>query len=346
MSPAKPVRVAICDDSRTYAHALRRFLEHDGDMEVVGVHSTAEELLRALNRERPDLVTMDLELPGMDGVTATERIVRGQRPVPVVVLSAHARPGSERAAAALAGGAVEAILKGALPLTEAGGVAASAVRRRLRRLTRAQPRPMPAAAPRIPRSTPRRGGHRPVAAIGVAASTGGPQALAVLLTELPADFPTPIVVVQHMSVGFTEGLATWLDRQTPLPVRLAVPGTIAGPGVWFAPDGGHTTLDKQLNLGRNTRTGGRHVPSADVLFESMAATLGAAAAVVVLTGLGRDGAAGARAVLAAGGVAYAEDEASSVVAGMPGAAAAVGARVFPLDELGGALRRLTPAARP
>jgi two-component system chemotaxis response regulator CheB len=340
------MRVAICDDSRTYSHALKRFLEHDGDIEVIGVHPTAEALLRSLARNPPDLITMDLELPGIDGVAATERIVSGKVPVPVVVLSAHVTPGSERAAAALAGGAVEAILKGELPLTDAGGAAAAAVRRRLRRLARARVQPLPRLAARTPRPVARRVGQ-PVAAVGLAASTGGPQTLAVVLAALPADFAIPIVVVQHMSAGFTPGLATWLDRQSPLPVRLATPGTVAGPGVWFAPEGAHTTLDADMTIRRDIRTtGSRHVPSADALFTGMARSLSAAAAAVVLTGLGRDGAAGVRAILAAGGLGLAQDEASAVVSGMPGAAAAVGARVLALDEIAGALRRLTPAMRP
>lgn len=347
------VRVSICDDSRTYTFALKRFLEADGDLEVVGTHGDAETLIRALPRERPDLVTMDLELPGMDGVQATERILAGPHPAPVVVLSAHVSPGSERAAAALAGGAVEAILKSALPLTDVNGAAAAATRRRFRRLARAKVAPLPlrparpAPAPAAPRRPAARRAGSPVAAIGIGASTGGPQALAAVLAALPAAFPIPVLVVQHMSAGFTAGLATWLDRITKLPVRLGEPGTPATRGVWFAPEGGHMTVDDRLVLRRGpTGRFTRHVPAADALLVSMAESWGPAAAGVVLTGLGRDGAQGVSAILAAGGRAYAQDEASSVVDGMPGAAAAAGARVVELSEVAAVLSRLTPAAAP
>lgn len=342
----KPVRVSICDDSRTYTFALKRFLEADGDLEVVGTHTDAESLIRGLARERPDLITMDVELPGMDGVRATERILAAPDPVPVVVLSAHVSPGSDRAAAALASGAVEAILKSALPLTDVNGNAATATRRRLRRLARAKVAPLPSARPPGARRPVPRRSTGPVAAIGIGASTGGPQALATVLAALPAAFPIPILVVQHMSAGFTAGLATWLDRTAKLPVRLGEPGTTATPGVWFAPEGGHMTVDDRLVLRRSPKGRfTRHVPAADALFVSMADSLGPTAAGVVLTGLGRDGAQGVSAILATGGRAFAQDEASSVVNGMPGAAAAAGAHVVELGEIAPLLTRLTPAAR-
>jgi two-component system chemotaxis response regulator CheB len=286
---------------------------------------------------------MDLELPGIDGVEATKRLVGGERPLPVVVLSAHVSPGSERAAAALAAGAVEAILKGEVRLTDAAGAEARAVRHRLRRLARARVRPgRPATPPAAPRRTPRSPATAArVRAIGIAASTGGPQALAKLLIALPASFPVPILVVQHMAVGFTPGLASWLDRQTALPVRLGTPGTIAGPGAWFAPDEAHMTVGPKLVLGEDRRTTGRHRPSADVLFASMANALGSAAAGVVLTGLGRDGAQGVAAIVGAGGFVIAQDEESSVVHGMPAAAADAGAQcVLPMDDIAAALQSL------
>ncbi|MFL5844051.1 MAG: response regulator, partial [Solirubrobacteraceae bacterium] len=141
MSAGDRLRVAVCDDSRTYSWALKKFLEHDGDIEVVAVYPRAEELLSHLAVDRPDMITMDLELPGMDGVEATRQIVESARPLPVVVLSAHVSPGSEKAAAALAAGAVDAILKSTVRLIDADGAAARAVRHRLRRLARARVRP-------------------------------------------------------------------------------------------------------------------------------------------------------------------------------------------------------------
>ena len=343
-----PVRVAVCDDSRTYTQALRRFLEQDGTMEVLATYPTAEELLAGIERERPDLVTMDLELPGLGGLEATARIMKSLHPVPVVVLSAHTSRGSERAAAALANGAVDVIAKGDLKLTDAGGEEADAVRRRMRRLARAKVRPV-VRAPRPPAvdrpKTRYRGG--PVRAIGVAASTGGPQALAVLLKALPASFPIPILVVQHMAPGFTDSLAAWLDRECAIDVRVAEVGRPARPGASFAGDGAHLTVDRSLILGSDTKsTPNRHRPAADVLFESLARSLGAEAVSVVLTGLGRDGATGTAAIRAAGGLTIAQDEATSVVSGMPGAAAKAGAQmILPLDEIAPALQLLRAAGR-
>lgn len=344
-----PIRVAICDDSRTYSHALKRFLERDPDLQVVGVHGSAEDLLRNLPSDRPDLVTMDLELPGLDGVQATERIMRSRTPVPVVVLSAHVSPGSARAAAALGSGAVDAVLKSELPLAEADGRNARTMRLRFKRLSRARVQTTRPDAPAPPH--PRPPGHSrrpkaPVRAIGIAASTGGPQALALVLGALPAGFPIPILVVQHMAVGFTAGLASWLDRQCALPVRLGTPGTEAGPGIWFAPDSAHMTIDESLRIRQDRRTvAGRHKPAADVLFRSMAGSLGSAAAAVVLTGLGRDGAAGVEALVGAGAFVIAQDEATSVVNGMPGAAVKAGANlVLPVEDMASMLQSL-PAAR-
>lgn len=347
-----PLRVAVCDDSRTYAHALKRFLEHDGDLEVVGTYSSAEDLLTALPVLEADLITMDLELPGLGGLEATQRIMEGVRPVPVVVLSAHATPGSHRAAAALTGGAVDVIPKGELRLTDAGGKDATEVRRQLKRLARARvpPRPARVRTPRPPVRPPRprrRVPGGPVRAIGIGASTGGPQALARVLTPLPRGFSIPVLVVQHMAPGFTESLAGWLDRQTKVPVAIAQPGEIAGPGVWFAGDGAHLVLDRHLRLGEDRRTvSGRHRPAVDVLFKSMAEALGGAAATVVLTGLGSDGAGGTGAVRAAGGLTIAQDAETSVVDGMPAAARDAGAEVvLGLDDIAGFLGSLTPAVR-
>lgn len=282
-------RIVVCDDSRTYAAALKRFLERDPDLEVIGVYSTAEELMGHLPRDRPDLVTMDLELPGIDGVEATERIMRSARPLPVVVLSAHVSPGSVKAAAALAGGAVDAILKSDLRLTEADSEGAAAMRRRFARLARARPRrvvgdraPTTADSRRpTPAARRRTADGAATRAVGIAASTGGPQALALVLAALPANFPIPLLIVQHIAPGFTRGLADWLRRLCALPVAVAPSGRPAGPGVWFAPDDAHLTVDRNLVIGHDTRTkAGRHRPAADVLFHSMARALGPGAAAV------------------------------------------------------------------
>jgi len=338
------IRVAICDDSRTYVHALTKVLEAEGDITVVGAYGRAEELLAALPSLRADLVTMDVELPGMDGVDATRRIMQ-TRPLPVVVLSSHA---DERAAEALAAGAVDVLHKGDVTLGDAAGTAGTGLRRCIRRLSRlrvsAPPAPRRGAHPqRAPADGPLRiAAARGVRAIGVAASTGGPSALREVLGALPARPDLPVFVVQHMTAGFTEGLAHWLDGVIAAPVRLAVDGVVARPGVWLAPDEQHLTIGPGLvmHLDRRDR-GGPHRPSADALLCSMSETLGPAAAAVVLTGMGDDGARGVAALVAHGGLVIAQDTATSAVAGMPGAAASAGAQVvLALDEIGPAVAGL------
>ena len=343
------IRVAVCDDSRTYVHALTRVLEADGDIAVVGAYGTAEELLTALPSLKADLVTMDLELPGLDGIDATRRIM-ARRPLPVVVLSSHA---DERAAEALAAGAVDVLHKGEVTLDDVAGAGGNVLRRRIRRLSRlhvsAPPPPRPAGPAPVgqARGPLRIACARGARAIGIAASTGGPSALRRVLGALPAEPDLPVFVVQHMTAGFTEGLARWLDGVIAAPVRLAADGVAARPGVWVAPDERHLTIaaGPTMRLDRRDR-GGPHRPSADALLCSMAESLGASAVAVVLTGMGDDGAKGVAALVARGGLVIAQDTATSAVAGMPRAAAAAGAQVvLALDEIGPAIAALRPYAK-
>ena len=342
MTARPPItRVLICEDSRTYATSLVRFLEHEGDLEVVGVCGSGEEALRALPRLQPDLVTMDTELPGISGIEATERIMRSH-PTPIVVVSAHTRRASERAAAALAAGALEVLSKNEFSLDDPTGPRAIALRRRLARLARAYVRQRRPDARRKRDPRPRGLGAR---VIGICASTGGPQALETVLAGLPADFHTPVLVVQHMGNGFMEGLVRWMDQRLPLPARVARSGVKAGPGIWFAPDDAHLLLEPGMRLALDRKTvSGPHRPSADVLLKSIAAAVGAESVAVVLTGMGRDGAEGVVAIRTAGGHTIAQDEATSAVFGMPKAARENGAEVvLPLSEIATELRYLPVA---
>jgi two-component system chemotaxis response regulator CheB len=317
---AASTRVLICEDSRTYAAGLRRLLEYDGDIVVAAVCTSAEEALAALPAVSPDLVTMDIELPGMNGLQAVEDIM-ATRPCPILVLSSHVGGASELTAATLAAGALDAIAKDDLPLLDPGTEAAAALRRRVHRLSRARVIRHPRARLRTDASV--RAELRDAAAVGIVASTGGPQNLAAILRSLPAAFAVPVLVVQHMSAGFTEGLARWLDGVGPLPVRLARDGAVAESGVWIAPEDAHLLLRADMTLALDRRSeAGLHRPSGDVLLTSIAAAAGRDAVAVVLTGMGRDGAAGAKAVCAAGGSVFVQDEESSAVYGMPKAAAA------------------------
>jgi two-component system, chemotaxis family, protein-glutamate methylesterase/glutaminase len=339
--PTRAFRILICDDSAAYAKALSKFLAHDPEIEVTGVFGTAEELLVELDRLDPDLITMDLQMPGMGGVRAIERIMR-ERPVPILVLTAS--QGSEAAAEALAAGALEALPKTSPHLAEPDDVWSSALRSRIKRLASVQLRRRARAGhaqqpppPRIPGA-----GDRRFRVVGIGASTGGPPALLAVLAELPADFPLPVLVVQHIAPGFGEGLISWLDRRVPLPVGVARPGETARRGIWFAPDDAHLRLEPSMRVSIDSETeAGPHRPSLDVLFRSLADSAGPGAVGVVLTGMGRDGAEGVKAIRAAGGLVVAEDEETSAVFGMPRAAIEAGADlVLPLPELGPALRSL------
>jgi two-component system, chemotaxis family, protein-glutamate methylesterase/glutaminase len=310
--------VLICEDSGTYAAALRRTLEYDGDINVISICGTAEEALAAIRRLRPDLITMDIELPGMDGLTAVE-IIMGTRPIPIIVLSSYAGRGSDKAAAALAAGALDAVAKDDLDLARPASMAGAALRQRIRVISHASvirhPRARLVAQPPAP-SQP-----RVASAAGICSSAGGPPVLGQVLGGLPAGYQVPILVVQHISSGFTESLAHWLDQKSPLSVRVAEEGQLAGPGVWIAPEGAHLALNAngRMSLDRTTIVG-HHRPSGDVLLTSIATAAGRRGVAVVLTGMGNDGAAGTAAVRAAGGFAITQDEASSAIYGMPKAA--------------------------
>jgi two-component system chemotaxis response regulator CheB len=271
----------------------------------------------------------------MGGIAAVRAIVDAHA-VPVLVLSASAARGSERAAAALGAGALEAFPKSELALDQLHGVRAIAFRRRVKRLA-------------IARRSRRRGAlpasavaaRRP-SIVAICASTGGPPALDAVLSELPADYPLPVLVVQHMSPGFLDGLIAWLDPRVGPPVRRAPDGARAGPGVWFAPEGAHLVLDGTHRMVHDTESiSGYHRPAADMLFTSVAAAVGRRAVSVVLTGMGSDGAEGTGAVRAAGGLTIAQDRDTSAIFGMPRAAAEHGAeQILPLHEIGRALRDL------
>jgi two-component system chemotaxis response regulator CheB len=328
---ATRTRVLVCGDS-----ALQRTLEFDHTLQVVGVRTTAASALAAITELRPDLVTLDVELPALGGIKAIEDIM-SSTPVPILVFTAQvARDG----ALALSAGALDAFAKGDLDLRDPAGLAAEALRRRVQLLSQVR-------VIRHPRARLRRNGaaQRPVAsrrleAIGIVSSTGGPQALSVVLGALPADFPVPLLVVQHMTRGFTAGFVAWLDTVVPPAVRLAADGLRLAPGVWIAPEGAHLVVGSDRCFALDRRLPGVHRPSGDVLLRSLAERYGAAAAAVILSGMGADGAAGVKALTAAGGVALAQDEATSAIYGMPRAAAELGASSLPLEELGPALLAL------
>jgi two-component system chemotaxis response regulator CheB len=340
---ARRVRVVVAEDSITARHLLVAVLRDDPAIEVVGEAANGVEAIELVRRLRPSVVVMDIRMPVMDGFEATKRIMI-EAPTPVVIVTAAADPEVELSLRAVQLGALALLAKPAAP--SAPEFPAQAARlvslvkafadvkvvRRRRAFDHDAALVGDAAAL----------GAATVEIVAIAASTGGPAALYRLLERLPRTSGTPFLVVQHISEGFTAGLVSWLSSGTPLPVKIAEHGERLAPGtIYVAPEQRHleVTRRRTVALADQPPVGGFR-PSATVLFRSVAAVYGPAAAVVVLTGMGRDGFDGVVAVREAGGRVLAQDEATSVVFGMPGAIVAQGLAdlVGPVEVLAERLR--------
>lgn len=312
-------RVLVCESRAPYAEGLRRLLEYEGDIVVAASLVAPADVMAALASVRPDVIAMDIEGTQTAGFTAIEEIMSAG-PVPILVLSASAGTSDKDAAAALAAGALDVIAKETVDVKDPSGSAADAFRNRVRLLSHSP-------VIRHPRAGLRRtsADHRRAAsAIGICGSTGGPYVLARLLSGLPAGYPIPVLVVQHMSAGFTEGLAQWLDQTVSLPVAIARDGAPLAPGAWIAPEGAHLRLLRTGRLSLDRKGTGTYRPSGDALLDSMATAAGDRAVGIVLSGIGSDGARGSAAIRGNGGLTIAQDRRSSVVFGMPQAAIASG----------------------
>jgi two-component system, chemotaxis family, protein-glutamate methylesterase/glutaminase len=332
------LRVLVVDDSEVARRLLAEVLGRDGGLQVVGEAASGSEALRLAERLRPDVITMDVQMPGMDGLETTRRIME-RHPAPIVVVSGGHDPADlTHSVRALDAGALAALRKPRGPAhpgfaAEAAELVGTVKLMAEVKVFRRRPAAAAAATPAAPIPTRR----RPAELVAVGASTGGPAALATVLRGLPATTPVPVLVVQHITPGFDAALAAWLDETTPLPVRLAGHGQPLRPGeVVIAPVGSHLGLSGagRIELHQGPPVDG-HRPSATHLFASVARIYGPRALGVILTGMGSDGAAGLLELRHAGGTALAQDEASCVVPGMPAAAVAAGAvdQVVPLDGL-------------
>jgi two-component system chemotaxis response regulator CheB len=335
-APLKRIRVLVVDDSALARRAIQDALAQDAGIEVVGLAADAYEAREQIIALEPDVLTLDLQMPLMDGLTFL-RILQEHHPVPVVVVSSLTPAGSELAMAALEAGAIDVIQK------PDGTRAAAQMSRRLcaqvraaalaRRGARAGNALQPAAlAPLATAPDTRR-----VVLIG--ASTGGVEALRTVLPRLPADMP-PLVVVQHIPPYFSRVMAEHLDRVAAVEVREAVDGDVLRPGLCLiAPGDFHVLLKReggQYRLKLSQTPPVNHCrPSVDVLFRSAAEQAGAQAVGVLLTGMGADGARGMQLLRAAGARTIAQSEDSCVVFGMPQAAIATGAveRIVPLTRI-------------
>lgn len=322
-----PLTVVVVEENRTQRAVLRRVLEADGDIEVVGEAASTEEAVALVRSARPRVVTLDLEV---DGGIETIGALLGARATPILVLSVAVDGAwSTRAVDALAAGAAEVLPK---PVRW-DDAAKATVRDRVRAIAGVRVRPVAVAPPPLVSA----GGHgaAPKRLVAMAASTGGPPALAHVLSGL-AGVAAPVLIVQHLHADFMGGFVSWLEKLSAIPVRAAVAGERLKAGTaYIAPADRHLRVGPGCLAVLDPKPQRIHRPSADELFVSVASYAGADAVGVLLTGMGSDGATGLRAIRDAGGIAIVQDEATSAVFGMPGAAIKAGAatKVLPLDRI-------------
>ena len=333
----RPIRVLVADDSELFRVLLARVIASEPGFEVAAVAADGYEAAALARSLKPDVITMDLNMPDTDGFSGIARIM-AETPTPILVLTANREEAVGFRALSL--GALDILEKphATTDLDEYGRV----LRSRLRLL--AGVKVIRHVRGLRDRSS---GGARSVARadlVVIGASLGGPRALATLLRGLPASFPAPVAVVQHIADGFTEGLATWLASESHLDVREARDRDSLRPGrVLVAPTGRHLLVGDGVIRLSDAPAVDTFKPSVTPLFLSAARTYGARVCGVILTGMGRDGAEGLKAIKDAGGPTLAQDEATSAVFGMPRAAIELGAvdRVLPLDEVARVLVELT-----
>jgi len=354
------MNVAIVNDSKIAAEVLRRILAEMHEFHLLWTAYSGEEAIRLCSDARPDIILMDLIMPGIDGAETTRRIMKST-PCVILVVTATTVGNRDKVFDAMGHGALDAVNT---PRLDAGGDMSGAepLRQKLRTVARlvhrgvdshtASPRtgPLsldrPAASRALPATPPIQDSEdSPIVAIG--ASTGGPQALAQILSHLPAHFPATVLVAQHVDAQFAPGLANWLQHHSKLPVHIAKAGERLVPGsVCIAGTNDHLIYEESDVHGGSLKytaipQDNAYRPSVDVLFASLARPHHAARIGVLLTGMGRDGAEGLLALRSAGSLTIAQDADSSVVYGMPKAAADLNAatEILPLESIGPRIRQ-------
>ncbi len=348
-SGGAPIGVLVVDDSAFMRRAITKMLEGELDIVVCGTARSGEDAIEKAERLRPDLITMDVQMQGIGGLEAVRQIVE-RRFVPIIMVSALTREGAETTLHALDLGAVDFIPKPDAAYVNIKDVARDLIAKVRVFARRGSPaRALPGAPPPSGRRLRRTGFD----CVAIGTSTGGPVALGRVLARMPATFPLPIVVVQHMPSGFTRPFAERLNAQSRLEISEARSGMQLRPGLAIIASAG-----KQLRLFRSRAgvevsleddaAGSVHVPSFDVMASEVAGVYGGASVGVVMTGMGQDGLVGLRAIHDRGGFVVGQDAASCVVYGMPRAAADAGLvdAVVPLEEISGFLCELTRSVLP
>ncbi len=349
----RKINVLVAEDSAVIRQFLVHLLESDPQLHVIGAVADGQAALDFVNRDKPDVVLMNIHMPRVDGFEATRRIMESQA-VPIVICSASANMKDVLVVfKAMEAGAVACIEK---PRGSEDGqleaVAAELVRtvklmaavKVVRRWPRSRSAPAVPVSPVQLRPAPAR-----IEVIGIGASTGGPQVLQSIFAGLPRDIPVPVLVVQHIAANFLHGMGEWLSQTTGLRVQIAAHGSRPLPGnVYLAPDDFHLGMDSGGSMVLSREAPENHLrPAVSFLFRSLATNYGPKALGVLLTGMGRDGAEELKAMKDRGAITIAQDFASSIVHGMPGEAIALGGatHVLPADAIAGALLDVVLAAR-
>lgn len=346
-----PIKVLVVDDDALSRKILRTLLEREADIQVAGVARDGESALRRIEELDPDLVTLDVEMPGMNGIDVLKEVRRRWPDMPVIMYSALTEDGASVTLDALSLGASDYVTKpegrtaDGFPLDQLR----ETILPKIRALCAA-----PGTAPSGPRQAPsptRRKTNAPIDIVAIGVSTGGPNALAELIPGIRNSIQVPIVVVQHMPATFTRLLAQRLDNTSSLRVVEATEGEkLAAGSVYIAPGGHHMTIRDGVRGASVALNQGPKVnscrPSVDVLFESVAETFHANTLSVVMTGMGEDGKRGCKVLSDAGGGVLIQDEPSSVVWGMPGAIAHsdIPHHEFPLSQLAQEINNRVTAA--
>jgi two-component system, chemotaxis family, protein-glutamate methylesterase/glutaminase len=342
-----PIRILIIDDSVVIRKLLSEALSEDRALEVAGTASDGRIGLAKTAQLRPDLVTLDVEMPVMDGLETLAELRKLYPTLPVVMFSTLTEHGAAATLDALSLGASDYAAKPSSSNSAAASVEIHAeLIPKIKALCGGQIKQATTILPPRPAAQVQRSERRRIQIVAIGTSTGGPNALAEVLPRIPKGFPVPIVLVQHMPPIFTRLLADRLASQCQIPVHEASAGVIVSPGhAWIAPGNFHMTLKRagtgwRLALNQNPPENSCR-PAVDVLFRSVADVCGAEALGVVMTGMGSDGVIGAECIRQRGGEVIIQDEASSVVWGMPGLVYASGQAdaVYPLSQLGHEITR-------
>lgn len=334
------IRVLVADDSELARDLIIAVLSSDDEIEVVGEAKNGREAVEKVLDLQPDILTIDIEMPVMNGHDAIERIM-AINPLPILVVTT--RGDTHTAYAAISKGALDVVVKPDVNLEEAREfIGKIKLLSRIKVITHLgierTTRPLPVAKPSL------FSGKTSDRAVAIVSSTGGPDAISVILSGLSCDFPCPLIIAQHNADGFIPGMVEWLGKISKIPVKVAVEGERIVPGTaYVSPSEKHMEISGLQTVSfTERRPQDIYRPSGDMLLSSVARCYGSRGIGVILTGMGNDGVRGIKAIKACGGSTIAQDEKTSIVFGMPKVAIDAGCidKILPLEEISGDLLRL------